>query len=109
MRTGSRIGIKLTRSDGSTELYVLDKRVPHDTDHEALGSLAQELGGEILEELARQDPLEVMRVEVVEISLSLDCHHPSRRNGWHETYIGDGRRWPKGEHCRACGAVEDGR
>lgn len=67
MRTGSELEVVLTRSDGTVECdgpWV----VPHDSNVKALDELAEEIGWAIVYEIARQDPLEVVRVEVREVA-----------------------------------------
>ena len=61
MKTGDRIGWLFEESDGST-FVVGSWVVPHDSDYAALNDT--DMMFHLLHALARQDPLEVVRVEV---------------------------------------------
>jgi hypothetical protein len=72
LRSGSTIALKITRvCAGSGEVQEPEISgswlVPHDMDQDALNSLGAELGYEILYEIAKQNPMPVLKIEIVEV------------------------------------------
>jgi hypothetical protein len=70
LSTGSTIALKITRvCAGSGEVQEPEISgswlVPHDMDQDALNRLGAELGYEILYEIAKQNPMPIMKVEIV--------------------------------------------
>lgn len=63
MKTGDVIRAKFTYSDG-TVAYSYRYVVPHDSAMNELCDSGAALGWDIMDELARQDPLEIVKVEI---------------------------------------------
>lgn len=68
MKTGSRLRVIYTRSDGSTDLGWTCGPVPHDSDIKLQDTLGCDLGADILYDIAKQSPLEIIKVEIVEVN-----------------------------------------